>query len=111
MGRFPGCFEALKMEEVHPSVCSQNGDALQVCAQDGAEFQVVPVPMNEEELCFWSVSCVLCCTELLRCEEKKPYLCERLRACTDLSTRESEEQRQGSQEKNGKICLMRLLGL
>lgn len=32
MGGFPDCFEALKMEEVHPPVCSQNGDALPLCA-------------------------------------------------------------------------------
>lgn len=72
--RVLGCFEILKMEKVKPPVCIQNGDALQVGTWDGVGFSV---PMNEEELCFCSVSCVLYCTELLGCEEKKPYHCER----------------------------------
>lgn len=62
------------MKQVHPPVGSQNGDILQVGTWDGVEF---PVPLNEEESCFWSLSCVLCCTELLGCEEKKLYLYER----------------------------------
>lgn len=65
------------MKKAHPPLCSQNGDALQVGTWDGLEFPVVPVPMNEEESCFWSLSCVLCYTELLRCEVKKLCLCGR----------------------------------
>lgn len=74
MSEFLGSFEALKMEKIHLPVCSQNGDALQVDAWDGVEFPIVPVSMNEEELCFWSVRYVLCCAELLGYEEKKLYL-------------------------------------
>lgn len=37
------------MEKVHPPVCSQNGDALQVGAWNGVEFPVIVViPINEE---------------------------------------------------------------
>lgn len=66
------------MKKVKAPLCSQNGGALQVGTWEGGEFPVVPVPVNEEELCFWSVSCVLCYTELRGCEEKKLYLCERV---------------------------------
>lgn len=68
------CFEILKMEKVQPPVSSQNGDALQEGTWDGVEF---PIPVNEEESCFWSAGCVLFCIELLGFEEKKLYLCER----------------------------------
>lgn len=65
------------MEEVHPSLCSQNGDSLQGDTWDEVEFPVVSMPVNEEESCFWSVSYVLCYTEFLGWDEKKFYLCER----------------------------------